>query len=60
MDFFVTGGISIFENYIICSICHIPDDKEMLSVFDLSNQLDLSNQIAKKISTHRVLLMSLK
>lgn len=56
--FHVTGGLVVFQNYILCAANRADDDSECIFAFDLSGQLDLDT--ASSIPTQRVLLLNLR
>ncbi|CAD5213198.1 unnamed protein product [Bursaphelenchus okinawaensis] len=55
---FVTGGITVFEDFIIACACDKSQETENIYIFHHEDQLDL--ELAEKVRTGRVLLMNSK
>uniref|UniRef100_A0A1I8BN27 Protein RIC1 homolog n=1 Tax=Meloidogyne hapla TaxID=6305 RepID=A0A1I8BN27_MELHA len=53
----LTGGLNIFESFIICAACNLDSKDERLYIFQLEDQLDVD--LAHFISTNRILQMKI-
>lgn len=59
-SFFVTGGLAIYDNIILSTLCRLDkndSESEWLCAFDLGTQLDLD--VATSLLTLRVLQMNI-
>ncbi|KAF7631140.1 RIC1 domain-containing protein [Meloidogyne graminicola] len=54
---FLTGGINLFESFILCSAYNLDSKDERLYIFRLEDQLD--TDLAHFISTNRILQMKI-
>lgn len=52
----ITGGVSVFQDFILVSACNVENETEAIYVFNIADQLDLDTAIL--LQTNRVLLMS--
>ncbi|KAI1703786.1 RIC1 domain-containing protein [Ditylenchus destructor] len=52
----ITGGVSVFQDFILVSACNVDNESEAIYAFNIADQLDLDTAIV--LQTNRILLMS--